>query len=231
VPSCTTTVKACLTALPGDADDTGTCGDARTVKACQGQVGVTVDQAAFQATLHTRDTRLADPAVRSDATGLVGTTRADAWLGGAGDTVEANLEAMFGRWYVTASGRDKALAAAVETGIDTAYARPLDLVPAAPVVPTDAAAMRQVAADAVLARIATMNFVDSDFERTLEQLAHEFRAQHVSSIRAFRETIAAEPYPGMPTQDVYIGDWLGAHTEVVTDRASGAVISTLVELD
>lgn len=231
VPACTTAVKSCLVALPGDGDDTGSCGDARTVKACQGQVGVTVDDLAFQATLHTRDVRLADPAVRSDATGLVGPARADAWLAGAGDTVEQNLEDMFGRWFVTASGRDKALARALEAGIDTAYARPLDLVPATPVVPGDAAAMRQVAADAVLARIATMNFVDSDFERTLEQLAHEFRAQHVSSIRAFRETVTPEPYPGMPTEDVYIGDWLGAHTEVVTDRASGAVLSTLVELD
>ena len=91
--------------------------------------------------------------------------------------------------------------------------------------------MRQVAADAVLARIATMNFVDSDFERTVEQLAHEFRAQHVESIRAFRESITPEPYPGMPTEDVYTGDWLGAYTEVVTERATGAVLSTLVELD
>jgi hypothetical protein len=35
----------------------------------------------------------------------------------------------------------------------------------------------------------------------------------------------------MPTEDVYIGDWLGAHTEVVVDRATGTVLSTLVELD
>jgi hypothetical protein len=185
----------------------------------------------MQATLQDRDARLAAPAIRTDATGLVGAARADAWLAGTGDTIEAKLEAAFGRWFVTASGRDKALAAALEAGLDTAYARPLDLVPPAPVLPTDAAAMRQVAADAVLAHIASMNFVDSDFDRTLEQLAHEFRDQHVESIRAFRESIAAEPYPGIPTEDVYTGDWLGAYTEVVTDHASGAVISTLVELD
>jgi hypothetical protein len=231
VPSCTSAVKACLLALPGDAEDTGSCGDARTVTPCRGQVGVTVDDVAMQTTLHTRDARLADPAIQTDAIGLVGAARTDAWLAGAGDTVEQNLEDMFGRWFITASGRDKALAHALDAGIDTAYARPLELVPPAPVVPADAAAMRQVAADAVLARIATMNFVDSDFERTLEQLAHEFRAQHVDSIRAFRETITPEPYPGIPTEDVYIGDWLGAHTEVVVERATGAVVSTLVELD
>jgi len=76
-----------------------------------------------------------------------------------------------------------------------------------------------------------MDFVHSEFDRSLVALAHEFRAQHVASIRAFRETISAEPYPGSTVWDVYIGDWLGAHTEVTIERASGAVISTLVELD
>jgi hypothetical protein len=56
-------------------------------------------------------------------------------------------------------------------------------------------------------------------------------AQHVASIRAFRETVAAEPYPGSTTNDVYIGDWLAAHTEVVVECTTGTVISTLVELD
>jgi hypothetical protein len=30
---------------------------------------------------------------------------------------------------------------------------------------------------------------------------------------------------------VYVGDWLGLYTEVVIDRATGHVDSTLVEID
>ena len=48
-------------------------------------------------------------------------------------------------------------------------------------------------------------------------------------VGAFRTSVDAEPY--MTTKDVYIGDWLGLHTEVVIDRATGAVDSTLVEID
>ena len=162
---------------------------------------------------------------------IFGAARADAWLGGAHDTIEQGLEDAFGRWFVTPAARTRVLAATLEAGLDSAYARPLDLVPAAPVDASDAAAMREVVADAVLARLATMNFVDTDFGATLEGLAHEFRAMHVTDIRAFREAVTPEPYPGIPTEDVYIGSWLGTHTEVVVERATGEVVSTLVEID
>ena len=49
--------------------------------------------------------------------------------------------------------------------------------------------MRQVAADAVLAELARMDFLHTEFSRTLEDLTHQFRTQHVDDIRAFRETI------------------------------------------
>ena len=146
--------------------------------------------------------------------------------------IEQGLENAFGRWLVTPAARSRVLAATLETGLDTAYARPLDLVPVSPVNPhgccRDAPGRGRCR---VLAQIATMDFIDTDFERTLEGLAHEFRSTHVASIRAFRETVVPEAYPGIPTEDVYIGDWLGAHTEVVVVRATGALVSTLVELD
>ena len=228
-PSCTAALKTCLGGLAGDGGDTGACGDAVHVLACQGAVGSVIDAAAVQSTLATADARI--PTLHDDAVGLVGSARADAWLAGAHDDVAHVLDAARGRWFAKDAARTRVLAALLEAGIDTAYARPLDLVPAAPVVPGDAAAMRQVAADAVLAKIATMDFIDTDFGRTLEGLAHEFRAMHVASIRAFRETIAAEPYPGKPDEDVYVGEWLGTHVEVEVVRATGAVASTLVELD
>jgi hypothetical protein len=230
-PTCTTALKSCLLALPGDASDLASCGDAITVTACRGTIGVVIDDVAFQGALHDADVRLSTPAVHADAVGLVGASRADAFLGGAHQTIEQNLENAFGRWFLTTTARTAALQRALEGGIDTAYAYPLDLVTPSPVVAGNAAAMRQVVADAVLAELARMDLVHTEFGRSLEDLAHEYRAQHVSSIAAFRTTVSAEPYPGMPAIDVYIGDWLGTHVEVSVERATGKVTNTLVEID
>ena len=230
-PTCTATVRTCLQALPDGALDLGGCGEAVRVNACAGEVGVFVDDVSFQATLHDADARLATPAAHADAVALAGADKADAWLFGAKETVEGELQGQFGRWYLSAAARGTALAAALERGLDHAYARPLDLVEPHPAVPGDAAAMRQVAADAVLAELAAMDFVHSEFARPLEELTHEFRAQHVADIQAFRTSVVPEPYPGQPTWDVYIGGWLGLYTEVAIERATGVVTQRLVEID
>jgi hypothetical protein len=76
-----------------------------------------------------------------------------------------------------------------------------------------------------------MDFPHTEFARSLEDLTHEFRAQHLASLRSFRETIVPEPYPGHPDWDVYIGDWLGCHTEIAIVRATGEVVQSLVMID
>ncbi len=230
-PTCTASMRSCLTSLPDGTIDLARCGEAIKVNACTGVVGVFVDDVSMQAALHTADTRLATTSARADATALAGADRADAFLFGAKQTVESRLEGLFGRWYLSATARGAALDGALETGIDIAYARPLDVIEPHVAVPGNAAAMRQVAADAVLAELAVKDFLHSEFARTLEALTHEFRAGHVADIRAFRETVVPEPYPGMPSRDVYVGSWLGLHTEVVIERATGQVVSTLVEID
>jgi hypothetical protein len=228
---CTTSTRDCLLGLPSGALDLGSCGEAIAVNACAGQVGVFVDQVAFTTALQSADARLATPQALADANGLVGTDKANEWLFAAKETVEVQLQKQLGRWYLSAAARTTALAAAVEAGFDLAYARPLDLVePHAPVV-GNAQAMRHVAADAVLAELARMDFVHTEFARTLEQLTQQFRAQHVTDIRNFRETVQPEPYPGQPTWDVYIDRWLGCHTEVAIERTTGVIKSVLVEID
>lgn len=226
-PTCTTKMSTCLqklTAIPGD---TSSCGDAFNVLACRGTVGVLVDGASIAAAKADAVSRISS----DDATGLVGTARAPQFVTTAQTSVGTALDGIGGRWYLTADARTAALTVAADRGIDGAYARPLALVPAAPVTPTDAAAMRQVAADAVLGELATMDLLHTEFGRTLDDLVHEFRAQHVASIRAFRETVFAEPYPGSTTNDVYVGEWLGTHVEVTIERATGKVLDTLVEID
>ena len=90
---------------------------------------------------------------------------------------------------------------------------------------------RQVAADALLAELATHDFRQTEFGRPLEELAREYRAQHVADIRAFRETIAAEDWPAHPEWALHAGRWLGAYIEVTVVRATGEVDNVLVEID
>lgn len=229
--TCATTVKSCLLALPNGALDLGSCGEAVKVNACAGQVGVFVDDVAFQATLQAADMRLATTAAHTDAAALVGSDTANEWLFGAKETVETKLQQLFGRWYLSQAARTTALAAALEAGLDTAYARPLQIVEPHVANVTNAAAMRQVVADAVLAEIDRMDFEHTEFQRTLESLTHEFRAQHVADIKRFRDSVQPEPYPGQPTWDVYADRWLGLYTEVAIERATGVIKAVLVEID
>jgi hypothetical protein len=229
--SCATAVKSCLLALPDGALDLGGCGEAVKVNACAGQVGVFVDDVAFQAELHAADMRLATAPAQADATALVGSDKANEWLFNAKQTVEGELEKQLGRWYLSQAARGAALDAALEVGLDHAYARPLDLVEPHVAVPGNAAAMRQVVADAVLGELARMDFVHTEFARTLESLTHEYRAMHVADIQRFRDSVSPEPYPGQPTWDVYIDRWLGLHTEVAVERTTGVIKSVLVEID
>jgi hypothetical protein len=91
--------------------------------------------------------------------------------------------------------------------------------------------MRNVAADAVLAELDAMDFVHSEFARSLESLTHEYRAQHIADIKEFRDSVVPEPYPGHPEWDVYVGRWLGLHTEIAVVRTTGDVVQRLVEID
>lgn len=224
-PTCTTALKNCLLALPDGTLDLGSCGVAFEVLQCHGQVGVTVDDVSFVATLQKADQRLAT--AQSDATALVGSDKANEWLFGAKEFVEYKLQQVFGRWLLSATARRMILDRALEDGLDHAYARPLDVVE--PHGPT--AAIRDIVADAVLAELSRMDLVRTEFARSLETLAREYRAQHIADIRAFRTTVVAEGYPGNPEWDVYIGRWLGTHTEVAVHRATKQVVSTLVEID
>lgn len=223
--TCTTKTKSCLLALPDGALDLGNCGVAIDVLACQGQVGVTVDDVSFQATLHDADARLAN--AQADATALVGADKANEWLFGAKELVEVELQQIFGRWTITQAARKTLLDRALEDGLDHAYARPLDVVEGH----SATANIHDIVGDAVLAELSRMDLVHTEFSRSLEQLVHEYRAQHLASIAAFRTTVEAEPYPGHPEWDVYVGDWLGTYTEVTVVRATKQIVSTLVEID
>ncbi len=229
--SCATTTRSCLLALPNGTLDLGSCGEAIKVNACARHVGVFVDDTSFVATLHTADTMLATPAARADAIALVGSDKADEWLFVAKESVESKLQKLFGRWYLSQAARTTALDGALAAGLDTAYARPFDYLEPHAAIVGNAAAMRQVVADAVLGELARMDFEHSEFARTLEDLTHQFRTQHLADIKRFRDSVVPEPYPGQPTWDVYIDRWLGLHTEVAIERTTGVIKSVLVEID
>lgn len=223
-PTCTAEREACLAALPDGALDLGSCGAALLVQACRGEIGVIVDQAAIASTLAAADARLAGP-FATDATALVGTARAPALRTALRAVIEARANAARNLWLLSATARDAVLS--TELDFDRAYANPLVFVPPSPRVPGDVAATRQVVADTLLDYLQTTDYVHSPFERSYPELTRVFRAQHVASLRAFRETVLPETVEGI---DMYIDAWLGAHTEIAVD-ANGVAFSVLVELD
>jgi hypothetical protein len=228
--TCRSATRACILAVPPGTTDLGACGDAVDVLPCLGSVGVVVDDVAIVDALAAVDARLADPEVRADGHALVGPERVEAWLEGARLTAEARLEDELGRVYPDLAGRDQALSSARESAIDLASAEPLSLVEPLSPLPGDAARAREVAADALLAHLATRDFASSELGRPLTELARVFRARHVASIDAFRRSI--DPTPGLtPNSDAYVGDWIGLYTEVELDRTTQQAVRILVEID
>lgn len=223
-PTCTTERKACLAALPDGTLDLGSCGPALLVQACRGEIGVIVDQAAITASLAAADARLAG-AFATDATALVGTARAPALKTALHGAIEARLVATRNLWLLSPAARDTVLS--TEPDFDRAYANPLAFVAPAPLAPGNVAGTREVVADALLAYLQTTDFANTALERSYLQLTRELRAQHVASLRTFRETVVPETIGGTT---YYIDAWLGLHTEIAVG-ATGAATSVLVEID
>lgn len=231
-PTCTAERLACLEDLPDGTLDLASCGPALEVSRCAGQVGAFIDGPAIDATLVTLDARLVDPAgFASDATGLVGADRAVAFTAGVRQQIAAGLDGDRGLWLASTTARQTLLDRDVEGPLDAAYARPLSLVTPHTPVAGDLAATRQVCADALLAKLASTDFVATEFHRSLDELTKQFRARHVQNIREFRETIIPETFTSMPNTDFYIGQWLDPHVEVSVDRTTGMVTNVLVEID
>ncbi|MBK9031337.1 MAG: hypothetical protein IPL61_08365 [Myxococcales bacterium] len=230
VPTCTAVTRTCLVGLPAGALDLARCGDAGTVRACAREVGVFVDGATVAAAEAAVDARLADPAgFGADAIGLVGADHAGLLTAATRATAVAAIDREGGRWYLSAATRAAVLTGVVDRAVDAAYARPLALVPAHPPAPGDAAATRQVVADAVLGYLATQDFVHTELGRSLDELTVALRAQHVADLRGFRDGPSDVVADG--PSDVYLGRWLGLYTEVAIDRATGAPGRVLVEID
>ncbi|MGE0872810.1 MAG: hypothetical protein AB7P03_29920 [Kofleriaceae bacterium] len=228
---CTTATSSCLQGLLDGTLDLGGCGEAIAVLPCAGQVGVFVDDIAVQAAIADGEARTADPAFLSDAVGLVGDARKDAFAYGALQTVEDRVQRLFGRWYLSAAARSSVVSLTIDRALVTAYAHPLDLVEPSLPTPDDPAATRQVAADALLRALEQYDFPASEFARTYDDIVAEFRDQHVAAIRSFRESIAIEPHYTLPDHDVMIGSWLGPYIEVTLDRASGTASNVYIEID
>lgn len=230
-PTCTAERLGCLDALPDDALDLASCGPALEVRTCAGQIGVFVDAPAVNAALATADTKLAG-AFSIDAPALVGSDRAATLATAVRARIAAGLEAERGLWLLSMVSRTAILGARVDGAIDAAYARPLGLVggPHA-AMPGSLAVTRQVVADALLVFLGQQDYANSEFGRSYDELTKMFRAQHVASLRAFRETVVPENFSSIPGTDVFVDQWIGTYTEVRVERASGTVSSILVEID
>jgi hypothetical protein len=230
-PSCTAAPRACLASLPANAADYGKCGEALVIQACLKAGGARVDAAALAAAHARLETRLGDPAgFAADAVGLVGAGHGADFTTTVRAAVGAKLDALNGSVYDSAPARDAALDAALEAALLSAYARPLDYVARWEPLPNDQVRARQVAGDELLTWLATHDLTQTEWGRPLEALVGEFRARHVDSIRAMRET--SEIFVD-GANDIYLGDYLGGgpHVEVTIERATGKVLNMLFEID
>lgn len=223
-PGCDEAVRSCLGALPAGTTDLSRCGTFLEVQACP--QGVVVDQAAVDAAL----VRI-EPAVvtlQGDAAALVG-ARAEALVAAARGALVTQLQLEWRRGFPTAAERDLYLDAQLATVLDRIYARPLDSVPAFAPVANDPLAARQVAADALLLHLASVDLTQTEWGRPLEALTRQFRDRHLAALRELREV---GPVVAESSTEWTLGtNWLGALVEVTIDRASGTSSRILFEID
>jgi hypothetical protein len=230
--SCEDETLACLQALPVGTLDLSSCGDAMAVTACATEIGVFVSATDVAERIDEAHARVADPSgFAADASALVGSDRVDALVAQTSSTLTETVQATQGRWFLDAQALDAGVDAAIETALDRTYAYPTTGFDPRPPAPGDVPATRQLVADALLAYLAEQDYLHSEFGRSYLELARVFRAQHIASLRNFRETVAREDYPGMPHLDVYVADWIGAYTEVSVEKTTGEVTLVYVELD
>ncbi len=228
-PTCTTARKSCLAALPDGALDTASCGEAIDVLACRGALGAPINDAAITDAKAAFEPKLV--ALATDGVGLVGADKAVELAATVREVINGRLAAEGGAWLLTPAARTTVLATATDVPLDDAYAFPLSFVDGHEPAPGNVAATRQVATDALLSYLRTTDYEHSEFGRSYLALTKEFRAQHVASLKAFRETSGLTTFPSMPNVEYYVGDWIGTHTEVTVDHTTGEVIGVLVEID
>lgn len=227
--TCTTARKSCLAALPDGALDTASCGDALQVLACRGALGTLVNDAAIAEAKAAFEPKLAALAI--DGVGLVGADKAGELAATVREVINGRLAAEAGAWLLTPTARAKVLATATDVPLDEAYAFPLYFVDGHEPAPGDVAGTRQYATDAILSYLRTTDYEHSEFGRSYLALTKELRAQHVASLKAFRESSELVTFPSMPNVEYYVGDWIGTHTEVTVDHTTGEIIGVLVEID
>lgn len=222
--TCTSEIQSCLALLPAGTADLSSCGEAYEVRACPLTGGVVFDDTTFNAAMTRARPLLGQLEV--DAAALVGAARTAQLVEGASQTIESRLEQLFGGYYASAAARDAAAAEAVDGGLDVAYARPLDLVEA---IQTNAARLNDVAADALLLELAHMDLASTEFGRSLEVLAHDYRARHLASIAELRNGGAELIENG--SERTYVSRWLDAYVEVTVSADSGSALRVYVEID
>ncbi len=229
VPTCRDEVRSCLAALPDGTRDTSPCGEALDVLVCGGTAGVVFDDVAFQAASARAD-GVIEASLAGAAAALAGADRAEELAFAVKQEIDGGFEGMLGEQFTSRDAMNAASDQVIAGGIDHAYARPLDFFdgPHAP-APGNLAATRQVVADALLLHLAGMNLEETEFGRSLTELARVFRSRHVADLRDFRGSV--EPVKDGQGNDVYIHNWLDAYVEVTVAPATGQVTNILFEID
>lgn len=207
--------QRCLEELERGTRDLSTCGSVAEVRSCSSTLGIVVDEASVDAALAVE--RLS----ASDASALVGATRATDFISGARAALEVSVRTRIGDWHLDVVARDASLADAADRAAVRSLAFPLDYVEALPLRTDRGVVAAQIAADAFLEFLTTYDFIRTEYERPYERVVAESQAEHVAIIGAIRRGEASEDEPWIDAN--FTGDgpwtaefyWLGAYIELM----------------
>ena len=205
----------------------GSLREALAVLACQGQVGVIVQDVAIQEWLQRVDALVSHEDFPQDVEGLVGGSRMNAFLYAAKESLGEAIQSQYGRWYANVGAREVALAQTIRFCARSGLCTSARFGRIASAHPNSLERAQELAADALLAHLAGLDLRDSEWGRPLTELVRQFRARHVEGIRSLRESPPLSSTPNF----LFTGSWLGAYVEVTVSGRTGQVTGIVFEVD
>jgi hypothetical protein len=207
-------VGGCLDHLPAGTNDTSSCGEALEIIACQGEHGITVDEALIG------DALGANPVDTQMLSDLVGADRVSQMTAGVEGARTARLAGRKGAWYLDATAARASLAGDLDRVWGEALARPLDWVTPRPLRMSATVSAGEVAADALLRYLENEDLIHSEYSAPLEVITRDQPADHVEVFKALRAGVNVDD--GDFTLEVdgdaslmgFTTGWLGAYIEI-----------------
>lgn len=206
--------RGCLDHLAAGTNDTSSCGKALEIIACQGELGMHVDNAFVASTL------AANPVNTSMLSDLVGSDRAAQMTTAVEAARSTRLAARNGAWYLDNTAASASLAVDLDHVWGESLANPLAYVTPRPLRMSATASAGEVAADALLRELSNQDLIHSEFSSPLAEIVRASPADHVGLFKAIRAGVSVDngDFSVEATVDAtsggFITGWFGAYIEI-----------------